>query len=62
MTVPVDINEGKTTEYSTALVPDAGGSMVSLPFIGGAVLILVVASAGAYLYTKKKKVPVISLH
>jgi PKD repeat protein len=57
MTVPVDINEGKTTEYSTALVPDAGGSTVSLPFIVAAVLILVLASIGAYLYTKRKKAP-----
>jgi hypothetical protein len=57
MTVPVDISDGKTTEYSTALVPDAGGSTVSLPFIVAAVLILVLASAGAYLYTKRKKAP-----
>jgi PKD repeat protein len=57
MTVPVDINEGKTTEYSTALVPDAGGSTISLPFIVAAVLIFVLASIGAYLYAKRKKAP-----
>jgi PKD repeat protein len=57
LSVPVAITDGRTSEYSLALVPVSGTSMVSLPFIGGAVLILVVAGAGAYLYTKRKKVP-----
>jgi hypothetical protein len=56
MTVPVAIDDGKTTDYSTALVPESGG-MGMLPLIAGAVVILVLAAAGAYLYSKKKKAP-----
>jgi len=58
MTVPFTIDDGKTTDYTTALVPDSSGSSpVSFPFIAGAVLILVFACAGAYLYAKRKKAP-----
>ena len=56
MTVPVGIDDGKTTDYSTALVPESGSSTVSLPFLAGALLILVLAGTGAYQYTKWKKV------
>ena len=59
--VPVTITDGKASEYSLALVPVAGSagssSPVTLPFIAGAVIILVLAAGGAYLYTKRKKAP-----
>jgi hypothetical protein len=57
MTVPVDITDGKTTGYTTALVPESGSSTVSLPFIAMAVGIFILAGTGAYLYGKKKKSP-----
>jgi PKD repeat protein len=58
MTVPFTIDDGRTTDYATALVPDSSGSSpVSLPFIAGAVLVLVFSGAGAYLYAKRKKAP-----
>jgi PKD repeat protein len=56
MIVPVDIPGGKTTDYSTSLIPASGGMGV-LPLIGGAVVILALAAGGAYLYMKQKKAP-----
>lgn len=56
MSVPVEIHHGKTTDYSTALVPESGG-MGMLPLFIGVVIILALVCAGAYLYIKKKKSP-----
>jgi LPXTG-motif cell wall-anchored protein len=47
----------KTTDYSTALVPETSGDMGMLPLIAGAGVILALAGAGAYLYMNKKKSP-----
>lgn len=57
LSVPVTITEGKTAEYSLALVTVSSGGMGMLPLIIGVIVILVLASAGAYLYLKKKKAP-----
>jgi len=57
LSVPVAITDGKTAEYSLALVPVSSGSMGMLPLIIGVIVILALACAGAYLYMKKKKVP-----
>jgi len=56
MIVPVTISDGKTTEYSTALVPEAGG-IGMLPLIAGAVVVIGLVGAGAYFFMKKKKAP-----
>lgn len=56
MVVPIDITGGKTTDYSTSLIPLSGG-MGMLPLIGGAVVIIALAAGGAYLYVKNKKAP-----
>ncbi len=55
MTVPVAINDGKTTDYSTALVPESSGGMGMLPLIIGAVIVIALVGACAYLSLKKKK-------
>jgi PKD repeat protein len=52
----VDIGEGKTTEYSTALDAESGG-MGILPIIA-AVLVIAAGAGAAYWYRKKKR-PVI---
>lgn len=56
LTVPVGIDEGKTTDYSTALVPDSSGSMGMLPLIAGAVVIGL-AAIGAFVFMNRKKAP-----
>ena len=53
MTVPFTIDDGKTTDYSTALVPESSGIMGILPLIIRAIVIL--AGIGGYLYLQKKK-------
>jgi non-ribosomal peptide synthetase component F len=55
MRVPVTISDGKTTEYSTALIPESGGK--SAPPLGAAAAVIASAGAGAYLYIRKKKAP-----
>jgi hypothetical protein len=57
MSVPVTVTDGKTAEYSLALVQESSGGMGTLPLIAGAVVILVLAAAGGYLYMQKKKAP-----
>ena len=60
LSVPVVISEGKTAEYSLALVPQASGGSSGngmLPLIIGAIILLALVCAGAYLYRKKKKAP-----
>jgi PKD repeat protein len=57
LSVPVAITDGKTSEYSLALVPVSSGGMGMLPLLAGAVVILVLAAAGGYLYLQKKKAP-----
>jgi hypothetical protein len=57
MTVPVGIDDGKTTNYSTALVPVSSGGMGMLPLIIGVVVILSLVGVGVYLYAKNKKNP-----
>lgn len=54
MRVPVTISDGKTTEYSTALIPESGGK--SAPPLGAAAAVIACAGAGVYLNIKKKKV------
>ena len=56
MRVPVTISDGKTTEYSTALIPDSSGGKRAAP-LGAAAAVIACAGAGAYLYMKKKKAP-----
>jgi PKD repeat protein len=55
MTVPVDINDGRTTGYSTALVPESGSSTGILPLIPGIIVVLAIVGAGAYFFIKKKR-------
>lgn len=60
LSVPVTITEGKTSEYSLALVPvvsSGDNSTGMLPLIAGAVIIIGLVGAGAYFFTTKKKVP-----
>jgi hypothetical protein len=57
LSVPVTITDGKTAEYSLALVPVSSGGMGMMPLIIGLIVILALACAGAYLYRKKKKAP-----
>lgn len=52
MGVPVTINDGKTTEYSTALVPDPSGGKSKAPLSAAAA---VIASAGAGLFILMRK-------
>jgi hypothetical protein len=56
MIVPVDISAGRTTEYSTSLVPVAKGTGI-LPLLAGAILILALAAGGGYLVMKNRKSP-----
>lgn len=56
MRVPVTISDGKTTEYSTALIPVSSGRTSSVP-PGAAAAVIASAGAGAYLYIRKKKTP-----
>jgi PKD repeat protein len=51
MTVPVEIPAGKTTEYSTALVPESGSPGAS---ISATTAVIALAIAGRFLYLKKK--------
>lgn len=53
MVVPVTVDEGKTTEYSTALVPEAGGRTAASP--GAATAVLSCAGAGMYLVLRGRK-------
>ncbi|MFA5266484.1 MAG: PEGA domain-containing protein [Methanoregula sp.] len=60
MSVPVTITEGKTAEFSLVLVPlpDNGSSSTGmLLLVAGAVVVLALIGAGAYLYMQKKKAP-----
>jgi PKD repeat protein len=52
MTVPVSIEEGKTTDYSTGLEAESGG-MGIVPIIVG-VLVIAAIGGGAYWYMRKK--------
>jgi len=56
MRVPVTISDGKTTEYSTALLPMSSGGKRAAP-LGAAAVVIACAGAGAYLHMKKKKAP-----
>ncbi len=55
-TVPFEIWDGRTTEYSTALEAESGG-MGIVPVIA-AVIIIAAGAGAAYRYLKKKKRPV----
>jgi PKD repeat protein len=56
MRVPVTISDGKTMEYSTALLPESpGGKRAAMP--GAAAAVIACAVSAAYLHAKKKKVP-----
>ncbi|WP_292349274.1 MULTISPECIES: PEGA domain-containing protein [unclassified Methanoregula] len=52
MRVPVSIESGKTTDYSTGLEAESGG-MGMLPVIAG-VLVIAAGAGSAYWYTRKK--------
>jgi len=52
MTVPVEITTGKTTDYTTALVPEDGNS--GLVLLIGAVFIIVIGAGAAAWYLKTK--------
>lgn len=52
MTVPVNIEAGKTTDYSTGLEAESGGMGIT-PIIA-AVLVIAAVGGGAYWYTRKK--------
>jgi PKD repeat protein len=54
MTIPVKINDGKVTGFSTTLTPVSGESEI-LPVIALAVIIFGVAGAAIYLYRKWRK-------
>jgi PKD repeat protein len=57
MTVPVDISEGKTTDYSTALVPASDGGMGLLPLIAVAALVIAAIGGIAFFFTSRKRAP-----
>ena len=52
MTVPVSIESGKTTDYSTGLEAESGG-MGIVPIIAG-VLVIAAVGGGVYWFTRKK--------
>jgi hypothetical protein len=54
MTVPVEIPAGKTTEYSTTLVPEPGRPGAP---IGAATVVIALTVAGGFLCLKKKNNP-----
>jgi hypothetical protein len=54
LTVPVSINDGKVTSFSTTLVPAAGG-IALLPVIALILIILGVVGAGIYLVISRRQ-------
>ena len=54
MAVPVDMSDGRTTEYSTALVPESGSPGTPL---GAATVVIALAGACGYSHVKKKRTP-----
>jgi hypothetical protein len=54
MTVPVQINEGKVTRFSTTLTPESTGIAI-VPVIALTLIILLTVAAGVYLFLRQRK-------
>ena len=54
MSVPVTVTDGKTAEYSLALVPESSGGTGTLP-LNPLTVVIALAGAGGFVYHVKKK-------
>ena len=54
MSVPVTVTDGKTAEYSLALIPESSGGTGTLP-LNPLTVVIALAGAGGFVYRAKKK-------